>query len=105
MSDVRSSADAQGRSDALVFFGASGDLANKKIFPALYALTRHGHLDLPVVGVARSAWTLEQFQARARESLEQHGGRIDAEALKKLLGRLRYVAGEYEDERTFQPLR
>ena len=58
------------RSDGLVIFGASGDLAYKKIFPALDAMTRRGHLDVPVVGVARSDWTLEQFRARARESID-----------------------------------
>ena len=62
------------RSDALVFFGATGDLAYKKLFPALQALIRRGHLDMPVVGVARSQWTLDQFKARAKDSLEKHGG-------------------------------
>ena len=56
------------RADAFVFFGASGDLAYKKIFPALYAMTRRGHLDMPVIGVANSDWTLEQFRERARDS-------------------------------------
>ena len=73
-------ADTTGRSDALVFFGATGDLVYKKIFPALLAMARRGHLDVPVVGVARSGWTLEQFQARARESVEQHGA-VDDRAL------------------------
>jgi glucose-6-phosphate 1-dehydrogenase len=59
-------------SDAFVFFGATGDLAYKKIFPALQAMARRGHLDVPVIGVARSGWTLEQFRARARDSVEQH---------------------------------
>ena len=61
------------RSDALVFFGATGDLAYKKIFPALQALIQRGHLDMPVVGVAKSNWTLDQFKARAKDSLEKHG--------------------------------
>jgi len=92
------------RSDALVIFGASGDLAYKKIFPALQAMTRRGHLDAPVVGVARSDWTLEQFRARARESVEQHGG-LDEAAFAKLRERLRYVRGEYGDPATFAALR
>ena len=64
-------------SDSLVFFGATGDLAYKKIFPALHALARRGHLDLPVIGVARAGWTLERLQARARASIEEHGGPLD----------------------------
>ena len=66
------------RSDALVFFGASGDLVYKKIFPALHAMARRGRLDVPVIGVARSEWTAEQFRARARESVAQHGGLDEA---------------------------
>ncbi|HEY5089691.1 MAG TPA: glucose-6-phosphate dehydrogenase [Polyangia bacterium] len=93
------------RSDAFVFFGASGDLAYKKIFPALYAMTRRGHLDMPVIGVARSEWTLEQFHQRAHESIEKHGGGpIDQAVLKQLLGRLRYVCGEYSDASTYQAI-
>ena len=61
------------RSDALVFFGATGDLAYKKIFPALQAMARRGHLDVPVIGVAKSGWTLDQMRARARDSVTQHG--------------------------------
>ena len=64
----------QNHSDALVFFGATGDLAYKKIFPALQHLIQHGHLDVPVIGVAKAGWTLEQLQARARDSIEKHGG-------------------------------
>ncbi len=93
------------RSDALVFFGASGDLASKKIFPALYAMTKRGHLELPVIGVAKSSWTLEQFRARARESLEKHCAPLDEADVAKLLARLRYVAGEYEEGKTFEALR
>jgi len=92
------------RSDALVFFGASGDLVYKKIFPALHAMARRGRLDVPVIGVARSDWTLEQFRARARESVEQHGG-VDEAAFAKLRDRLRYVRGEYGDQATFAALR
>ncbi|MGH8567727.1 MAG: glucose-6-phosphate dehydrogenase, partial [Gammaproteobacteria bacterium] len=92
------------RSDSLVIFGASGDLAYKKIFPALQAMTRRGHLDIPVIGVARSDWTLEQFQARARESVGRHG-RVEEAAFAKLRERLRYVSGEYGDPATFAALR
>jgi glucose-6-phosphate 1-dehydrogenase len=88
-------------SDALVLFGASGDLAYKKIFPALQAMTKRGNLDVPVVGVARSNWTLEQFRARARESIERHGG-IDEPAFAKLSERLRYISGEYDDSATYK---
>jgi glucose-6-phosphate 1-dehydrogenase len=93
------------RSDAFVFFGASGDLAYKKIFPALYAMTRRGHLDMPVIGVARSQWTLEEFHARAHESIVTHGnGPIDEAVFKQLTGRLRYVCGEYSDASTYQAI-
>jgi glucose-6-phosphate 1-dehydrogenase len=92
-------------SDAFVFFGASGDLAYKKIFPALYAMTKRGHLDMPVIGVARSAWTAEQFRARARESIEKHAGPVDEAVLGKLLERLRYVSGDYANADTFAGVR
>ena len=92
------------RSDALVIFGASGDLAYKKIFPALAAMTRRGHLDVPVVGVARSDWTLERFRRRVRESIEQHG-RLDETGFAKLAERLRYVRGDYGDPATMDALR
>jgi glucose-6-phosphate 1-dehydrogenase len=91
-------------SDALVFFGATGDLAYKKIFPALQALLKHGHLDVPVIGVAKSGWNLEQLRARARDSLEKHGG-LDPPAFEKLCSLLRYVDGDYRDAGTFQTLR
>jgi len=91
-------------SDALVFFGASGDLAWKQIFPALQAMVRTGTLDVPVIGVARSGWTLEQLRARARDSLEHHGG-IDRRAFDKLCSLLRYVDGDYGDARTFEAMR
>jgi glucose-6-phosphate 1-dehydrogenase len=93
------------RSDAFVFFGASGDLAYKKIFPALYAMTWRGHLDLPVIGVARSEWTRAQFQARARESVSKHVAHVDEAILAKLLDRLGYVQGDYVDPSTYQKLR
>jgi glucose-6-phosphate 1-dehydrogenase len=91
-------------SDALVFFGATGDLAYKKIFPALQAMARHGNLAVTVVGVAKAGWTLEQLQARARDSVEKHGG-LDPVAFPKLLSLLRYVDGDYREESTFQKLR
>src|SRR6185295_4724279 len=91
-------------SDALVFYGATGDLAYKKIFPALEAMLKRGHLDVPIIGVARAAWTLEQFRARALDSLEKHGG-VHAAAFKKLSSLLHYVGGDYTDPATFQAIR
>jgi len=90
--------------DALVFFGATGDLAYKKVFPALQTLVQHGHLDVPIVGVAKAGWELEQFRARARDSLAKHGG-VDEAAFAKLIERLRYVDGDYNDPATFTHLR
>jgi glucose-6-phosphate 1-dehydrogenase len=89
--------------DALVFFGATGDLAYKKIFPALQAMIKRGHLQAPIVGVAKAGWTLDQLKQRARESLETHGG-IDPPAFDELCGRLRYVDGDYNDPATFDAL-
>jgi glucose-6-phosphate 1-dehydrogenase len=91
-------------SDALVFFGATGDLAYKKIFPALQAMAKRGHLDVPVIGVAREGWSLDQLRERARDSVEKHGG-INPDAFDKLCGLLRYVGGDYQDPATFQRLR
>jgi glucose-6-phosphate 1-dehydrogenase len=91
------------QSDALVFFGATGDLAYKKIFPALQAMVRRGHLNVPVIGVAKAGWKLEQFKARARDSVEKHGG-LDPAAFAKLSGLLRYVDGDYKDPATFAAL-
>ncbi len=91
-------------SDALVFFGATGDLAYKKIFPALQAMIKRGHLNVPVIGVAKAGWNLDQLRARARDSLEKHGG-VDAAAFNKLSGLLRYVDGDYQDSTTFQAIR
>ncbi len=91
-------------SDALVFFGATGDLAYKKIFPSLQAMLKRGHLTVPVIGVAKSGWTLDQLKARARESLDKHGG-VDPAAFDKLCGLLRYVGGDYKDPATFQSIR
>ncbi len=91
-------------SDALVFFGATGDLAYKKIFPALQNMVRRDALSIPVVGVAKSGWTLEQLRARARDSLTQHGG-VDETAFAQLVQRLQYIDGDYQDPATYQQLR
>ena len=91
--------------DALVLFGAMGDLAHKKIFPALYHMVRHGHLDVPVIGVARAARTNEHLKERVRDSVQQQGGEIDQEALAELLKLLRYVGGDYEKPGTFDLLK
>lgn len=92
------------RSDALIFFGASGDLAYKKIFPALYAMVKKGVLDVPVVGVAHSKWTLTQLRKRARDSIAHAGGVDDKRALDLLLSLLKYVDGDYNDANTFADL-
>ncbi|MEO7145853.1 MAG: glucose-6-phosphate dehydrogenase, partial [Bryobacteraceae bacterium] len=91
-------------SDAFVFFGATGDLAFKQIFPALQAMIRHGHLDMPIIGVARSAQGLDGLRARAHESLEKHGG-MDARAFAALSAKLQYVNGDYNSPETFRDLR
>jgi glucose-6-phosphate 1-dehydrogenase len=91
-------------SDALVFFGATGDLAYKKIFPALQAMVKRGHLHVPVIGVARGSWNLDRLRERAHASLQEHGG-VDPEAFAKLSSLLRYVGGDYNDPTTFQALR
>ena len=91
-------------SDAFVFFGATGDLAFKKIFPALQSMVKRGHLTVPVIGVGRSDWTADQLRARARESLEKNGG-VDPAAFDKLSGLLRFVSVNYADPTTFQALR
>ena len=92
------------QSDAFVFFGATGDLAYKQIFPALQALIRRGQLDMPIIGVARSGWSLDQLRARARQSVEQHGG-VDEAAFAQLAARLRYIDGDYTDAVTYDKLR
>ena len=91
-------------SDALVFFGASGDLAFKQIFPALLGLVADEGVNVPIVGVAKAGWTVEQLRARAKDSIQQHG-RGDDPGLAKLLGLLRYVDGDYNDPRTFADLK
>src|SRR5262245_50494401 len=92
------------RSDALVFFGATGDLAYKKIFPALARLVRRGLLDMPVIGVAKAGWDAERLRQRARDSLKEHGY-ADQRSADDLCARLRYVDGVYRDRKTFEELR
>ncbi|MGD0115851.1 MAG: glucose-6-phosphate dehydrogenase [Dehalococcoidia bacterium] len=91
-------------SDSLVVFGITGDLAYKQIFPSLQALIRRGHLDVPVIGVAKAGWNIDQVRARARESLEEHGG-VDESAFAKLSALLRYIDGDYREAATFEQLR
>jgi glucose-6-phosphate 1-dehydrogenase len=94
---------ANPHSDALVFFGATGDLAYKKIFPALQAMVKRGHLNVPVIGVAKAGWNLDQLRARAHDSLEKHGG-VDPAAFEKLSGLLHYVDGDYREPATFEAI-
>ncbi len=91
-------------SDALVFFGATGDLAYKQIFPSLQQMIRRGNLTVPVIGVAKAGWTIDQLRARARDSLMKHGG-VDETAFAKLMGLLQYIDGDYSDPGTFTQLR
>ncbi len=91
-------------SDALVFLGATGDLAHKKIFPALQKLAKRGKLNVPVIGVAKNGWTLDQLKARAKDSVEHYGG-LDPDGFAKLMNVLRYVDGDYADPKTFQQVR
>jgi glucose-6-phosphate 1-dehydrogenase len=92
------------KSDALVFFGATGDLAYKKIFPALQAMIGRGELEMPIIGVARAGWTLDKLRERARASLEHNGG-IDEQAFAKLAAQLRYIDGDYNDPATYERLK
>jgi len=92
------------QSDALVFFGATGDLVFKKVFPALYAMERRGRLKLPVIGVARSDWTIAQFRACARASVRKQDG-FDAAVFARLQKRLRYISGDYSAPATHTALR
>ena len=95
---------ASTHADAFVFFGATGDLAYKKVFPALQAMVKRGHLNIPVIGVAKAGWNLDQLRARVRDSLEKHGG-LDPAAFEQLNRLLRYIDGDYKDPATFQKLR
>ena len=92
-----------GTSDSFVFFGATGDLAYKQIFPALQQMILRDNFNVPIVGVAKSGWTIEQLQARVRDSLTQHGG-IDEKAYTKLVQSLQYIDGDYQDPKTFEKL-
>lgn len=91
------------QADALVFFGATGDLAYKQIFPALQSMVKHGSLDMPVIGVAKAGWTLDDLKGRARESVKAHGA-VDPGAFDTLLSKLHYVDGDYNDPATFAEL-
>ncbi|MGN6369417.1 MAG: glucose-6-phosphate dehydrogenase [Phycisphaerae bacterium] len=93
------------RSDALIFFGATGDLAYKKIFPSLQSMILHGYLNMPVIGVAKAGWNLDQLKARAKSSLQEHGGGVNEDAFRKLCELLRYVDGDYRDPATYAQLR
>src|SRR5262252_7689105 len=95
---------AEQRSDAIVFFGATGDLAYKQIFPSLLGLVRDEGLNVPIIGVAKAGWNLDQLKARAADSLKQHG-EADAKTQQRLLDLLRYVDGDYNDAATFTELR
>ena len=95
---------ANPESDAFVFFGATGDLASRQIFPALQAMIKRGRFDMPIIGVGRSALDIEALRARAHESLEAHGG-VDPEAFARLSAHLQYVSGDYREPETFQQLR
>src|SRR5271154_1431222 len=91
-------------SDALVFFGATGDLAHKKIFPALQAMVKRGNLNVPVIGVAKAGWNIEQLRERARDGIATFGGGVDEAAFTKLVGLLKYIDGDYQDPKTFEQL-
>ena len=91
-------------SDAFVFFGATGDLAYKKIFPALQALVQRGDLDMPIIGIARAGWTLDGLRDRVRDSLEKHGG-VDEEAFPRLSAQMQFVGGDYQDPAVYARLK
>jgi glucose-6-phosphate 1-dehydrogenase len=92
-------------SDAFVFFGATGDLAHKKIFPSLQSMIKHGSLHVPVIGVAKSGWNLDQLRERARDGITKFGGGVDEAAFKKLCDLLQYIDGDYNDPTTYAKLR
>ena len=92
------------RADALVFFGATGDLARKKVYAALEALAKHGRLDMPIICIAHSGWTLELLKQRITDELKQRPG-FDATALGVLLSRLSYLEGDYTKPEMFTELR
>ncbi|HUV69368.1 MAG TPA: glucose-6-phosphate dehydrogenase [Terracidiphilus sp.] len=92
-------------SDALVVFGVTGDLAHKQIFPALYAMAKHGNLNVPVIGVAFPKWSIERLRKRATDSIKRSGGVVNKRALDHLLSRLQYVSGDYNDPATFKAIK
>ena len=110
MPDLRQSCTMEGSgpdarpSDALILFGAMGDLAHRKIFPALYHMVERGRLDDPVIVVARAGRTNEHLKERVGDSVQQHVKRVDQQVLAKLLGLLRYVGGDYQEPATFKSL-
>src|SRR5688572_24791003 len=103
ISDIKESVVPNTPADALVFFGATGDLAHKKIFPALQSLAKRGNLDIPVI-VAKAGWTLDQLKSPAQDSVERYGG-LDPDAFSRLSRRMDYIDGDYADPATFQELR
>jgi len=92
-------------SDAFVFFGATGDLAYKKIFPALHNMVRHGTLTCPIIGIAKAGWNLEQLRARARDSVQTNGGGVDESVFAQLVKQLHFIDGDYNDPEVFSKLR
>jgi glucose-6-phosphate 1-dehydrogenase len=96
---------AVSRSDALVIFGVTGDLAHKMIFPALYALAKKGALNVPVIGVAFPKWSLERLRKRVTDSIKRSGGIDDRRAFNRLLSQLSYVSGDYNDPVTFTAIK
>src|SRR5438067_119273 len=96
---------ATSRSDALVIFGVTGDLAHKMIFPALYAMVKRGTLKVPIIGVALPRWSLSRLHKRVTESIKRSGGIDDTRALQRLLSLLKYVSGDYDDPNTFAAIK
>jgi glucose-6-phosphate 1-dehydrogenase len=103
-SGVKAKVGALPMSDAFVFYGATGDLAHKKIFPALQSMVRRGTLNVPVIGVARSSWSIEKFRERARDSVTKYGGGVDPVAFPQLSRLLQYIDGDYQDPATYEKL-
>ena len=93
------------RSDALVIFGVTGDLAHKMIFPALYAMVKRGTLKVPVIGVALPNWSLARLRTRVTDSIKRSVGIDDRRALRHLLSLLEYVSGDYKDPNTFTAIK
>lgn len=92
------------QSDSLVFFGITGDLAYKQIFPALYAMVRRGHLDMPIIGIAGRPWSDQQLRDHVHDSLKEHGN-VDEAVFDKLASMIHYISGNYNDEATYSKLR